>query len=607
MTSMHLLPDSHASSVDQERLNAIGLGLVATDAPDQLERLARAVEKPSAAEESQNQQSFQQHPDEFMFSNETEPLTSQSLGATSSFYQSQPGNSYTGLVSLGLFEQQPPPDLALLLTNVYFDKWHFAAPMLRRGRYMMSLHLPPHMRPPMCLQYIILALGADMTKIYRKLAIPFYQRSRTYMQSDEMKGEGQHFTTIAHAQAWSLIANFEAQQLFFPKASMSLGRAIRIAQMIGLDRVDGQSVNLFPLFSPPRDWAEAEEMRRTWWVVYCSDRLICGSTGWPALINEQDIDTHLPASETSFEAGLEERTSPLTSILHLEGQNLSSFAARVLAASLFNQAFQHSTQAASDKDGQDIQTSLHWKRHREIDNDLAVFLHYLPDDVKLPSSIRCQNATFVNIILHTSVIFLHRAAILTMQKLGISGDMVHQSRARLIAAAEEILNILKMMPDVNDMLKNPMLAFSIYMASLVFLDRPTSTQPDYQQQNNLDFTLRLMILAAKTWGNPVTRSMAIQLAVDMRQRGLESVTVEKASELPLERSTVPILAKGDNDSSNFLFQLKSHNSESSPGATGAWASIRMSMSIEACQNQPEYVRLEAEQPLRKMWYCTTWL
>ncbi|KAK2614210.1 hypothetical protein N8I77_001056 [Diaporthe amygdali] len=342
-----------------------------------------------------------------------------------------------------------------------------------------------------------------------------------------MKGEGQYFTTIAHAQAWSLIANFEAQQLFFSKASMSLGRAIRIAQMIGLDRVDGQSVNLFPLFSPPRDWAEAEEMRRTWWVVYCSDRLICGSTGWPALINEQDIDTHLPASETSFEAGLEEHTGPLSSILHLEGQNLSAFAARVLAASLFNQAFQHSTQAASDKDAQDIQTSLYWKRHREIDNDLAVFLHCLPDDVRLPSSIRCQNATFVNIILHTSVIFLHRAALLTMQKLGISGDMVRQSRARLIAAAEEILNILKMMPDVNDMLKNPMLAFSIYMASLVFLDRPTSTQADYQQQNNLDFTLRLMILAAKTWGNPVTRSMAIQLAVDMRQRGLESVTVEK--------------------------------------------------------------------------------
>ncbi|KAI8278551.1 hypothetical protein K4K60_006204 [Colletotrichum sp. SAR11_57] len=128
--------------------------------------------------------------------------------------------------------------------------------------------------------------------------------------------------------------------------------------------------------------------------------------------------------------------------------------------------------------------------------------------------------------------------------------MIQQCRARLFAAAEEILNILRMMPDVNDMLKNPMLTFSMYMASLVFLDQPTSTEPDYQRQENLDFTLRLMILAAKTWGNPVTRSMAIQLA---------------ASELPLERSTVPILAKGDNDSSNFLFQL--NNFENSPEPT----------------------------------------
>ncbi|KAH0419737.1 binuclear zinc transcription factor [Colletotrichum camelliae] len=144
--------------------------------------------------------------------------------------------------------------------------------------------------------------------------------------------------------------------------------------------------------------------------------------------------------------------------------------------------------------------------------------------------------------------------------------MIRPCRARLVAAAEEILNILRMMPDVNAMLKNPMLTFSMYMASLVFLDQPTSTEPDYQRQENLDFTLRLMILAAKTWGNPVTRSMAIQLAVDMRQRGLDSAAVEKATELPLERSTVPILAKGDNDSSNFLFQL--NNFENSPEPTG---------------------------------------
>lgn len=241
------------------------------------------------------------------------------------------------------------------------------------------------------------------------------------------------------------------------------------------------------------------------------------------------IDTHLPASEESFQAGLGEHTSPLTSMLHLEGQKFSAFAARVLAASHFHQACQHSAKTSSEKETWDIQSSLYWKRHREIDNDLSMLLHCLPEDIKLPNNIRCQNATFVNIIIHTSVICLHRAAVSRMQKAGGWEGTVRQSRFRLIAAAEEILNILKMMPDVNGMLKNPMLAFSLYMASLVFLDQPKSAEPDYQRQGNLDLTLRFMILAATTWGNPVTRSMAIQLALDMRKHGLDSPAVQKVS------------------------------------------------------------------------------
>lgn len=39
----------------------------------------------------------------------------------------------------------------------------------------------------MCLQYIMMALGADITKTHRKLAMPFYRRARAYMQADEMR------------------------------------------------------------------------------------------------------------------------------------------------------------------------------------------------------------------------------------------------------------------------------------------------------------------------------------------------------------------------------------------------------------------------------------
>jgi hypothetical protein len=44
-----------------------------------------------------------------------------------------------------------------------------------------------------------------------------------------------------------------------------------------------------PSLAPPKDWAELEERRRTWWVLYCSDRFVSGTAGWPTLINEKDV------------------------------------------------------------------------------------------------------------------------------------------------------------------------------------------------------------------------------------------------------------------------------------------------------------------------------
>ncbi|KAL2883127.1 hypothetical protein SGCOL_001315 [Colletotrichum sp. CLE4] len=397
-----------------------------------------------------------------------------------------------------------------------------------------------------------MASGAEATKTHRQLAMPFYHRAKAYLEADEMKGDGHYFATVAHAQCWSLIANFEAQQLYFAQASMSLCRAIRVAQMLGLHRVDGECVDAMPLLPPPRDWSEAEERRRTWWVIYCADRLVSGSTGWPVMINQQDISTHLPASDTAFETGVKEQASPLTSILLQEGRDFSAFAGRVLAVASFFQAFQHSTRTLPDDDLTDPRTSRNWKRHREIDNDLVGLLGALPDDLTLPKNIQCRNATFVNAIIHTSVILLHRAALARVDSFGLPEHMAKQSRARLICAAEEILNIFRMMPDITQTLKNPMLTFSMYTASLVFLDNWDTSAQDYRQQDNLDFILRIIILAAKAWNNPVMKSTAVQLAVDMRQRGLNSEAVEKATELSPGLDMEPVMAKGVFSSSNFV-------------------------------------------------------
>ncbi|KAH6952517.1 binuclear zinc transcription factor [Ilyonectria sp. MPI-CAGE-AT-0026] len=111
------------------------------------------------------------------------------------------------------------------------------------------------------------------------------------------------------------------------------------------------------------------------------------------------------------------------------------------------------------------------------------------------------------------------------------------------------------MSDINENLKNPILTFSVYITSLVFLEDLNSTEEDYSRQDNLDFILRIIMLSAKTLNNHVTGSMAVQLAIEMRQHGLDSTAVKKASELLLSRSLIPIFAKSGTQPSSVVFQL----------------------------------------------------
>ncbi|KAH6682209.1 binuclear zinc transcription factor [Plectosphaerella plurivora] len=459
----------------------------------------------------------------------------------------------SGLIQTGLFEQRPSPAMVEFLTQSYFDKWHYTAPMIHHTSYLVSLDRPPHSGgPPMCLRYIIMAWGAEMVNTHRSLALPFYKRARVYAETDEL----QTSNTLAHAQTWCLICYFEAQYLLFTQSSMSICRAIRIGQIIGLHRIDelGDDDDVFLL---PLPWLELEERRRTWWALFCSDRLVGGTAGWPVLIREHDISTRLPSSDAAFELGFEETTSTLMTALNQSEPIYSPFAGRVLAASLFHEAFQHSNRLVSNEELDDPRTSPYWKRHREIDNDLAILIQTLPDGLRLPKQIRCQNAIFVNAIIQTAIICLHRAALSKLKTSGLHEGMVRSSRSRLDCAAEAILDTFRMMSDTNENLKNTILVHSVYVASQVFLDDSSYPEENHLRQDNLDFILRIITLSAKAMNNPVTGSLAVQIALEMRIRGLNSVAVEQAMELPLSRSLIPIFVKGGDPSSSFVFQLAS--------------------------------------------------
>jgi hypothetical protein len=154
---------------------------------------------------------------------------------------------------------------------------------------MAAMNLAPHMRPPVCLRYIMWTHAAAVTDKYDALQEHFYKRARKYAQADEMRGHGESTITLAHCQAWSLIGGYEFKQMYFPRAWLSAGRGTRLAQMMQLHRLDGVGLDVKQCLPPPKDWTEREERRRTFWLAYCIDRYASIGTGWPMTIDERDV------------------------------------------------------------------------------------------------------------------------------------------------------------------------------------------------------------------------------------------------------------------------------------------------------------------------------
>lgn len=70
---------------------------------------------------------------------------------------------------------------------MFFSKQQHFIPILHPGRYLRAWYSPPHMRPPMCLQYAIWAMASSGHEKYNEYADVFYQRARNYANADEMK------------------------------------------------------------------------------------------------------------------------------------------------------------------------------------------------------------------------------------------------------------------------------------------------------------------------------------------------------------------------------------------------------------------------------------
>lgn len=203
------------------------------------------------------------------------------------------GASRNELLGLGLFEALPPTEMIEDLHRTFFMRQHPLNPIIHPGRYMQAYHSGVHLRPPMGLTYAVWTMASNGHEKYSSYHDAFHRRARHYLEEDELRGEGEHFITVAHAQAWALLATDEARCMWFTRAAMSTARCIKLIHMMGLHRLDDPSAKaeLAPTIAPPRDWTELEERRRVFWGAYCVDSHASISTGWPSLIDMNEVSS----------------------------------------------------------------------------------------------------------------------------------------------------------------------------------------------------------------------------------------------------------------------------------------------------------------------------
>lgn len=318
--------------------------------------------------------------------------------------------------------------------------------------------------------------------------------------------------SVAHCQTHILLACYEMKMMYFPRAWINTGSAVRLAQMIGLHRIDGTGLDVKQCLPPARDWTEREERRRTFWMAFCEDRYASIGTGWPMTIDERDIMTNLPSSEEAFNMSRTEQTQTLEECTKQGGAaKLSSFGGIVLMACLFGRNLVH-LHRPDDNDHDHDTNGPFWKRHRDMDNILLNTSLCLPAHLKLPAGLANANVVFTNMSIHTSTICLHQAAIFKAEKNKMSASVSAESKIRCISAANQIASIMRTISHMDLSAMNPFISFCLYVAARVFVQYLKSKPDDSETADSLRFLLSAMNALKRR--NPLTESFLVQLEVD---------------------------------------------------------------------------------------------
>ncbi|RSL64929.1 hypothetical protein CEP54_004468 [Fusarium duplospermum] len=193
----------------------------------------------------------------------------------------------------------------------------------------------------------------------------------------------------------------------------------------------------------------------------------------------------------------------------------STLGARVMAASLFYQASKTAPQPNSDN----VDDDGYCQRLQGIDHGLSALTDRLPTNLQLPENAECQHAIFVNILIHTATMCLHKTAAQKAKCLqGPEAEiLVRESHNRMFAAAVKVLDVFQQTRDLVMALKNPIQDYTAYIAALVFMQ---DFSVGKSEQSRCDTLFLFGILRTAGEIHAVARMLSVQLETQLENRGI---------------------------------------------------------------------------------------
>lgn len=173
--------------------------------------------------------------------------------------------------------------------QLYFDRVHTAIPILHQRRYLSWSKSPAKTMARVCLQHAVWATASLMSAPFQHLQDRLYPELKRMLASTSLPmpiGQNNLAVDVELVQAWILAATYEFVKTNHHEACISAGRALRLAQLMGLYKIDAS--NSLP-FTSEADFIITEEKRRAFWMAFTLESLYGMRNNLPLVINEHHV------------------------------------------------------------------------------------------------------------------------------------------------------------------------------------------------------------------------------------------------------------------------------------------------------------------------------